>query len=80
MVVVSVTVVVAVVVVFVSVTVVVFVVNVVVSVTVVVLVCNVFVFFSGVDSLSKGRQEANFAPGEFKIIMIIMFYQLGDSF
>ena len=36
--------------------------------------------FSGVDSLSKGRQEANFAPGEFKIIMIIMFYQLGDSF
>ena len=38
------------------------------------------VFFSGVDSLSKGRQEANFAPGEFKIIMIIMFYQLCDSF
>ena len=36
--------------------------------------------FSGVDSLSKGRQEANFAPGEFKIIMIIMFYQLNDSF
>ena len=30
--------------------------------------------------MSKGRQEANFAPGELKIIMIIMFYQLGDFF
>ena len=30
--------------------------------------------------MSKGRQEANFAPGELKIIMIIIFYQLGDFF
>ena len=52
--------------------------------SVVAVVVNVVLFtmfvFSGVDSLSKGRQEANFAPGEFKIIMIIMFCQLGDSF